>query len=210
MKTEKRIPAARRAVGDLLLALTVLLTADVVIVMLRKIQAVVLKADYQNIFNHELVLCAILLLFALDFRFGLFTLARIKALRAIGWLLRIAVILFTAVTLFFCGRVVVGSLIDTAAPTEHVIVLGMALENGKPTKDLLSRLDTAQAYLQENPDAKLILTGGNADESGRTEAAVMRDFLVDRGVPQDGLLLEDRATTTEENFANTARMLPTG
>ena len=197
----------RRIGGDILLALAVLLTADVVIVMLMRINAVVLKADYQNIFRHELILCAVILLFALDVRFRIFTWPKSRVLLVAGWVLRFAVVLLSALTLYFCGRVISGSLISTVGPAENAIVLGMALENGQPTRDLLARLDTAEDYLTEHPGARLILTGGNADASGRTEAVVMRDLLIERGVPEDRLRLEDKAATTKENFANTAGML---
>lgn len=203
----KTIGPARRILGDLALVLAALLTADVTVIMLRRIASVVLKETYQSIFRHELVLCAVLLLFALDLRFGVFTARKGKLLKGIGWALRCAILLGTAVILFFCGKVAVGSLINTAQPAEHVIVLGMALQNGKPTDDLLSRLDTAQRYLEQNPDTTLILTGGNAGEDGRTEAAVMRDLLLARGVSEESLRLEDQAKTTRENFRNTARML---
>ena len=66
--------------------------------------------------------------------------------------------------------------IHTEAPTKNAVVLGMALENGKPTNDLLLRLDTAAKYLEENPESVAVLTGGNPDESGRTEAAVIRYY----------------------------------
>ncbi len=208
MKSENHISRARRIIGDGLLALSFLLTVDVVVVMLRRINAVVLKADYQEVFLYERILCAVLLLFALDIRFDLFTRSKHTIARIIGWVLRIVLILLSAVIVFFCGKVISGSLINTAGQAEHVIVLGLALENGKPTDDLLARLDTAQAYLEAYPEAQLILTGGNADESGRTEADVMRDLLTERGVPENQLILEDQAKTTKENFANIARMLP--
>jgi len=203
----KTIGPARRILGDLSLVLAVLLTADVAVIMLRRIASVVLKADYENIFRHELILCAVLLLAALDLRFGIFTARKGKLLKALGMALRCVILLGTALILFFCGRVAVGSLINTAQPAEHAIVLGMALQNGRPTEDLLSRLDTAQRYLEQNPDATLILTGGNAGEDGRTEAAVMRDLLLERGVSEESLRLEDQAKTTKENFRNTARMI---
>ena len=109
--------------------------------------------------------------------------------------------------LFFCGKVLVGCLISTSQQADYAIVLVMALENGKPGSDLLGRLDTARKYLEKYPDAHLVLTGGNPDESGRTEAAAMRDILTELGVPEDRLLLEDKAGSTRENFANTAAML---
>lgn len=98
-------------------------------------------------------------------------------------------------------------MINTAGEADYAVVLGLALENGKPAPDLLARLDTAQKYLEKYPEAQLILTGGNADGSGRTEAAVMRDILTEQGVPESRLILEDQAKTTEENFRNIANMV---
>ncbi len=128
-------------------------------------------------------------------------------LRIVGWVLRVGVILFSAVTIFYCGKAIDGCMINTADKADYALVLGLALENGKPTPDLLRRLDTAQAYLKQYPEAQLILTGGNADESGRTEADVMWDILIERGVPEDRLIVEDQARSTVENFANIAKMI---
>ncbi len=206
MKMEKtnRASLARRIIGDILLALALLLLADVAFVMPAKISAVVQKADYQKVFSYELILCGILLLFALDLRFNLFGRWKPAVLAAVGWLLRIAILLLSAVILFFCGKVIAGGLIHTAGQADYAIVLGLALENGEPAPDLVSRLDTARDYLQRNPEARLILTGGNADQSGQTEAAVMREILTARGVPEERLILEDQAKTTHENFRNIA------
>lgn len=200
----------RRILGDLLLALVVFVTLDVVFVMLHKIHTVVLKADYQRVFVHELILCAVLLLFALDVRFNLFTRSKFMALRVAGWTMRTIVALLALTILFFCGKVIGGSVINTSGPADHAIVLGLALENGQPTGDLLSRLNTAQAYLEQYPEAHLILTGGNADQSGRTEAVVMRDILAERGVPDERMILEDQARSTMDNFRNTAQLVDPG
>ena len=207
MKTENHISRIRRIIGDVLIVLAVLLTADVVIVMLHRINAVVRKADYQEVFLYELILCAVLLLFALDVRFNLFTRSKQPIVRIAGWVLRTVVVLSTLVIVFFCGKVIRGGLINTAGKADYAIVLGLALENGKPTDDLLARLDTAQAYLEKYPEAQLILTGGNAEESGRTEAAVMRDILSERGVADSQMILEDQAESTKENFRNTAKII---
>ena len=81
MKGGKHSSRVKRIIGDLLLVLAVLLTADVVIIMLHRINAVVL---------------------------------------------------FSLVILFFCGKVAGGSVINTATQADHAIMLGMALENGNP------------------------------------------------------------------------------
>ena len=207
MINRNRASRVRRIIGDILLVLAVFLMVDVAFVMPARIKAVVLKADYQDVFTYEIILCVILLLFALDIRFNIFTGWKSEIIRVIGWLLRTIVVLLSAVTIFFCGKVIAGGVINTAGRADHAIVLGLALENGKPAPDLLARLDKARDYLEKNPETHLILTGGNADESGQTEAAVMRDILAERGVPEDRLILENQAQTTKENFSNIVRMI---
>ena len=164
------ISPLRRLLGDLLLAAMILLTLDVVFVMLHKIQTVVLKADYQRVFVHELILCAVLLLFALDVRFNLFTRSKLMALRVSGWAVRTVVALMALAILFFCGKVIAGSVINTSGPADHTIVLGLALENGQPTGDLLSRLSTAQAYLAKYPDTDRRQRGCVRPNGGRRHA----------------------------------------
>lgn len=210
MKSVNRPSRIRRVVGDILLALVLLLTVDIVVVMVHKINSVVLKADYQEIFTYELILCAILLVLALDVRFNLFTRSKRTVARIVGWGLRVVVVFLTLVIAFFSGKVICGSVINTADRSDNAIVLGLALENGKPAPDLIARLDTAQTYLEEYPEAHLILTGGNADASGRTEAAVMRDILLERGVADDQMILEDQAESTKSNFRNAAQIIDPG
>ena len=200
----------RKIIGDVLIALVVLFTVYLSIVMIHRINTVVLKDVYKTIFRNELILCAVLLVFSLDLRFLFFTKSRFKALKIVGWVFRGIVILLTAVIVFFVGKILFNSVLNTAGDSENVVVLGMALEDGEPTKDLLYRLDTAEEYLEEHPDATLILTGGNPDESGRTEAAVMRDLLAERGVPEEKMILEDQAATTRDNFANAAKIIDPG
>lgn len=204
----KKKPAlARRIIGDILIFLMAVLTVETIIVMTHKINTVVLKDDYISVFRYELIFCAIFLIFALDVRFGFFTKLRFKAAKVIGWILRIIIVLLTAVLGFFCIKVVIGSCINTSEKTDYAIVLGLALENGQPTRSLLLRLDTGQKYLEQYPEAKLILTGGNADDSGKTEAEAMRELLVEKGVPDASMILEDEAKTTKENFLNVAAMI---
>lgn len=197
---------ARKIIGSILLILAVLFTVYLSVIMIIRINAVVRKADYVKIFCYELVVCACFILLTLDIRFG-FTRMKSKVLKVLGWCLRVIVILMSAVFLFFIGKITIGGFIHTEGSAKHAIVLGLALEKGQPTKDLLSRLDTAKKYLQEHPDVTLILTGGNPDESGRTEAAVMQEILRGQGVADDQMILEDQAANTKDNFKNTAQFL---
>ena len=199
----------RSIVGSALIVLVLAFTLYLIFVMRRRIEGVVLKRDYQKVFLYELALCGILLAGVVDVRTGFLTFFRMKPLYICGWLLRVAVIAIAACALFLGGRVVAGGFINTEGPAQHAIVLGLALQDGQPTRDLNLRLDAARGYLDKYPEARLILTGGNgqADGTGKTEAAVMRDLLTAGGTPESRLVLEDQAETTKDNFINTARMI---
>ena len=200
----------RQAAGSVLIVLAAAFTVYLSVVMLRRINAVVLKDSYVKVFRYELAACALFILFAADVRFNLPGGAASGALRAGGWILRAVLILACAALLFFIVKITAGSFIRTEGLARNAIVLGLALENGKPTEDLLARLDAAEKYAGENPEAVLILTGGNPDESGKTEAEVMRDLLAQRGIPEERMILEDRAETTKDNFRNTAELTDPG
>ena len=92
----------------------------------------------------------------------------------------------------------------SSGEVENVIVLGMALENGRPNRDLIYRLDAA---LRCVPGGKYIVTGGNAGAGRESEAAVMQRYLIKHGVPENKILVEDRAVDTPANFRNVADMI---
>ena len=194
-------------IGDILTALAAAFTVYISVIMTRRIRAVVLKDLYRKVFRFELAACAVFMLLALDIRFGFFTGMEPAVLKAAGWCLRVIVMLAAAVLLFFMGRVTAGCFIRDEAAAKHAVVLGLALENGRPPADLLARLDTAEACLRAHPETVLVLSGGNADGSGTTEAKVMAGILTSHGVPEDRMMLEDQAKTTKENFRNTAQIV---
>jgi len=89
----------------------------------------------------------------------------------------------------------------TALPADAVIVLGAGVNGRTPSLSLQTRLDAALDYLtSKNPDAPVVLTGGMGYGEEITEAQCMYDWLAARGVSPDRLILEERATSTAENF----------
>lgn len=84
---------------------------------------------------------------------------------------------------------------------DYVIVLGAKVNGTVPSKALRSRIRTAFTYLQANPDAKAILTGGQGAGEDITEALCMQRELLALGIEEERLILEDRSRTTVENIA---------
>ena len=83
---------------------------------------------------------------------------------------------------------------------DAVIVLGCAVRGTVPTQPLAARLDAAVEYHSKNPNAYIIVTGGQGAQEYITEAECMRDYLLARGVNKDVILMEDKATSTTENI----------
>lgn len=83
---------------------------------------------------------------------------------------------------------------------QTVLVLGSRLENNAPTRILRGRLDRAVKLLEKYGAAECILSGGRIEEGERSEAEVMREYLVDKGIRRARLHIEDRSTTTYENI----------
>ena len=203
----RRKSTFRRFTGSLCIILAVAFTVYLSVIMIQRINMVVLKDSYIKIFKYELAICAAFLALAFDIRFGFFTAMRSKFLKFIGWLLRLALVLAVGFVICLGVKIGVSGVVKNPGPAENVIVLGLALQNGQPTPDLISRVDSAAKYANAYPTSKFILTGGNPDENGKTEAAVMRDLLIERGVSDDRLILEDQAKTTIENFKNVANII---
>ena len=204
---EKKYSLARRVTGDIFVLFFAAFTVYLSVIMINRINSVVQSSIYTRMFIKELDLCAVLLIASLDLRFGFFTKLRPKTLKTLGWVLRAVFAVLAVAVLAVFGKVLISATVNNAGSENNVIVLGMALENGQPTKDLLGRVETAKTYAEEHPDAVLILTGGNPDEQGRTEAAVMRDLLIEKGFPEERIILEDKARDTKGNFKNTAELV---
>src|SRR5699024_3261958 len=83
---------------------------------------------------------------------------------------------------------------------KHVfVVLGFALDNNGEMKDeLIGRLEVALNSANKYPDAYVLVTGG-VEKNGWTEGDRMRDWLVDQGLSEDRIIVENQSSNTVEN-----------
>ncbi|MFG1646168.1 YdcF family protein [Amycolatopsis sp. NPDC049252] len=92
---------------------------------------------------------------------------------------------------------------------EAIIVLGCGLAGDRVPPLLAGRLDRAiRLYEREPARPLLVVSGGKGPGERVTEAEAMHGYLRERGVPEDRILLENQATTTEENLRLSAALLP--
>ena len=83
---------------------------------------------------------------------------------------------------------------------DYVIVLGAQVRGKKPSLALSQRIKKAEETARDDPEAILILSGGQGSGEMISEAQCMRDELVKAGIDEKRLILEDRSTTTRENL----------
>lgn len=97
---------------------------------------------------------------------------------------------------------------DTASYDEDVLlVLGAGIDGEAATPQLERRLEAAYAYHLRNPDALLVVSGGQGEGEAISEALAMERWLISRGVPADRILREEASTSTYENLTNAKALL---
>lgn len=110
-------------------------------------------------------------------------------------LMALLVALFVVVSIFMIAA-------TFSKPSEEatVVVLGAGLYENRPSTILRGRLDAAADYLKEHPQAACIVSGGQGEDELCTEAAVMKEYLLQVGIAPERIYTEEQATSTYENI----------
>ena len=90
---------------------------------------------------------------------------------------------------------------------DYLIVLGAQIRGTRITNSLYKRLKTAETYLKENPDTLVIVSGGQGSGEDITEAQAMKEFLIENGIREDRILVEDKSTNTHENILYSKKLI---
>lgn len=119
------------------------------------------------------------------------------------WLKRGAAAVLVIAALLFAG---VEGMICTefhakAQPgAEYVLILGAQWKSTGPGYMLKKRLDTAAEYLQANPAAKAVVSGGQGSNEPIAEAEGMRQYLLEKGIAPERIIMEGESGNTVENL----------
>lgn len=86
---------------------------------------------------------------------------------------------------------------------DYVIIHGCGLINGSEVSPLLaSRIDKAiEVFNKSKIKPTIIPSGGRGDDETKSEAEAMKEYLLEHGIPEDKIYLENKSTTTMENLA---------
>lgn len=94
---------------------------------------------------------------------------------------------------------------------DYLLILGHALENDAASEVLISRCKKAAEYLKAHKSTVAIACGGiTGEKQTRSEAEVIREILTSEGIEEERIILEDKSTTTAENFYNAKKLMGEG
>lgn len=123
------------------------------------------------------------------------------------------ILLILSIPIFFFWGITTKWLTDGEKPKangkySHVIVLGAKVKRGAiPSKALAFRLDAALDYAIQYPNVQIIVSGGQGADEDATEASVMKQYLIDRGFPENQIIVEDQSTSTYENLIYSKKII---
>ncbi len=96
---------------------------------------------------------------------------------------------------------------DRATLSDAIVVLGAAQYRGRPSPVLRARLDHAVGLYARGLAPQLVLTGGTAEGDTASEALVSRQYVLQAGVPESALLLENEGRTTNQSMRLVSQLL---
>ena len=116
---------------------------------------------------------------------------------------RVILILTCIGIVYFCIveiPIVKNARTDKDPERPYLIVLGAAVYGDRPSLTLVRRLEGALSYLEQYPQSVAVVSGGQGKGETITEAKAMHDWLLQHGIPEERIIQEPRATSTEENL----------
>lgn len=105
------------------------------------------------------------------------------------------------VAAFVVTGIVIMTFSSGSGDFEYLLVLGTTVNGTEPSSMLADRIHAAYEYLSAHEDVICIVSGGKGDDVNLSEAQCMFNELTRRGIDPSRVLMEDKATSTVENFS---------
>jgi uncharacterized SAM-binding protein YcdF (DUF218 family) len=127
-----------------------------------------------------------------------------------SWIKKIFIVLVILGIVMFAA--IEGMILDSfdakpAPGADYCIVLGAQWKENGPSYALKKRLDAAVEYLNDNQGTLVIVSGGQGANEPISEAEGMKQYLIDAGIEEERIILEDTSTDTNENILNSSSFL---
>lgn len=97
--------------------------------------------------------------------------------------------------------------VDEKQPADTAIILGAGTADGEISPVFRERIHHGIWLYQNGYVDTLIFTGGVGEGNARSDAWVAGQYAIERGVPEENILLEEKSTITQENIANAKKIM---
>ncbi|MFC5466506.1 YdcF family protein [Lederbergia graminis] len=131
-----------------------------------------------------------------------------ETLKKIIIILLIIIVLIVGFWMMTGEMIKSGKFPEARGKNEYAIILGAKVDGESPSLSLRYRLNAALHYAMDNPHVHLILSGGQGSGEQITEAEAMKRFLIDYGIDEERLIIEDKSTSTYENILFSKKLIP--
>lgn len=119
----------------------------------------------------------------------------------------IAAFVFILAWCYLIGKIHSYSKIDDARHADAIVVLGASQWDGRPSPVFQARLDHAWDLYSNKLSDKIILTGGIGEGENLSEAKAGKSYLLEKGVKENNLFMEERGRTSKESLDEVGRIL---
>ena len=90
---------------------------------------------------------------------------------------------------------------------DYIIVLGAQMRDWGPSVVYKARLDSAIEYLNDNPDTKVIVTGGQGANESVSEGEGGKTYLLEQEITEDRIIVESESLDTDQNISNALNLV---
>ncbi len=122
-------------------------------------------------------------------------------------IIKIIVLILVASFIMIEGLIIINGQEDTEYDVEYLVVLGSGLWGDVLSPTLLDRMNKALEFIENNPNTKIVVCGGQGRGENIPESQAMRDYLVLNGVDDNKIMQEDKSTSTMENLKFAKKIL---
>lgn len=97
--------------------------------------------------------------------------------------------------------------VDEKQSADTAIILGAGTADGEISPVFRERIHHGIWLYQNGYVDTLIFTGGVGEGNIRSDAWVAGQYVIEQGVPEEHILLEEKSTITQENIANAKKIM---
>ncbi len=97
--------------------------------------------------------------------------------------------------------IIMASAQEEPADTQYLLIPGAAVNaDYSPSNVLYHRLQAAKDYYNTHPNVIIIVSGAQGEDERISEALCMRDWLLERGVDEQHIIMDEQAQNTSQNI----------